>query len=589
MTLAFATPGVYEEVPVRRPPTPLPRTDVTGFVGFERRVRDASDPSRLLGAPPVGHRFAIDVAPLRLRIDGREAEVAATRGHVLSESTTSIPIAAGGSAAWTIVIARVGGEVSVASVPGAVVPDLRAREPDDDIIATALPPDATWMRIAGVHIRRSTAGDRVHLLVLPGPSPVRCDDWRDFESALGPVDALDTAVLGRAVRGFFAAGGARCHVALVPRPAADDPEGLRRAAAEMVGVEGQRRVEATGLESLLLIDEVSIVDAPDLYAQRVDPDPITKQLPPLDDASAFRRCDLPGPTTAQAFGELAAHAPLFDDGRVLEVQRAMLLRCARPHWRVVLLLTAPVDFDAWAGHFAAPTIERAMKWREDLRFVVDDLASSCAAFYFPWVLVQDDLGGTSRELPPGGAAAGVMAARDLSRGPHIAPANEPVSGIVGLSRPVDDDANARLYATPMHINPLRPRPGRGIRVWGARTMSTDRWLRYLPVRRCLSAIQRKVAAAFETLVFEPNTPTLWLQMTQTVLSVLLPIFEAGALRGSSPDEAFTITCDESNNPPDQVEIGRVVCDVGVAIAAPAEFIVFRLAKFERAVEIAEVT
>lgn len=587
MPLAFTVPGVYEDTPPRRVPTPLPRTDVAGFVGFERRIRDASDPTRLIGSPPTGHRFAIDVAPLRLRIGGRETLVKGRRDLVLSRSNASIPFAPGGSVAYAIAVVRVGDAVSVVPLRGAIVSDDKAREPDAEAIATALPDSAAWQRVGGVHIRRTPTGERVHVLILPGPTPLRCDDRSDFESMLGPVDAGDTAVLGRAVRGFFSAGGERCHVALIARPSAHDAAGLRRAAKDMLGVLGQRRAEATGLESLLLLDEVSIVDAPDLYSQRVDPNLLTRQLPPPDTASRFRRCDLPGPATSEAHGQFVAHAPLYSDDDVLELQRAMLLRCARPHWRVVLLLTAPVEFDSWQGHFAAPTIERAITWRARLRHTVDDIASSCAAFYFPWVLAQDELGAPSRELPPTAAAAGVMAARDLSRGPHIAPANESVRGIVGLSRQVDDEANTRLYAAPVHINPLRPRPGRGIRVWGARTLSTDRWLRYLPVRRCLSAIQRKVAAAFETLVFEPNTPTLWLQMTQTVLSVLLPVFEAGALRGSTPAEAFFIRCDESNNPPDQVELGRVVCEVGVAIAAPAEFIVFRLAKLDSAVEIDE--
>jgi phage tail sheath protein FI len=112
-------------------------------------------------------------------------------------------------------------------------------------------------------------------------------------------------------------------------------------------------------------------------------------------------------------------------------------------------------------------------------------------------------------------------------------------------------------------------------------------MRYLPVRRCLSAIERRAYAALRHLVFEPHTPTLWFQITQALLGILVPIFNAGALRGDTPEQAFYVRCDSSNNPPDTIAAGRVLCEVGVAIAAPAEFIVFRVGRSEGVVEILE--
>jgi hypothetical protein len=134
---------------------------------------------------------------------------------------------------------------------------------------------------------------------------------------------------------------------------------------------------------------------------------------------------------------------------------------------------------------------------------------------------------------------------------------------------------------------MRSLPGVGVQVWGARTLSQDQWLRYLPVRRCLSAIERRAFAALQPLVFEPNTPTLWFQITQAMLGILMPIFNAGALRGDTAEQAFYVLCDDTNNPPEGIAAGQVLCEVGVAIAAPAEFIVFRVGRREAVVEVLE--
>jgi len=188
----------------------------------------------------------------------------------------------------------------------------------------------------------------------------------------------------------------------------------------------------------------------------------------------------------------------------------------------------------------------------------------------------------------------VVARRDLARGPHVAPANESLRGVVQLTWPVDDEVQARLdppdttsETGSASVNVLRAFPGFGVQVWGARTLSTDPWLRYLSVRRSLTAIQRRVKMALDTLLFEPNTPILRLQVTQVVFSTLARLYEAGALRGERIEQAFFVRCDASTNSLDDVQAGRLVCEVGVAIAAPAEFIVFRLGRREGVVEVIE--
>jgi phage tail sheath protein FI len=199
------------------------------------------------------------------------------------------------------------------------------------------------------------------------------------------------------------------------------------------------------------------------------------------------------------------------------------------------------------------------------------------------------------EMPPAAYAAGIIARRDLARGPQISPANETLRQVVALSATFDDVIHGGLYdpapdtggfPTPA-VNCLRAFPGYGIQLWGARTLSTETWLRFLSVRRTLTAIELRMKAALLELVFEPNRPALWLQIVQSAFAVLLPLFESGALRGSRPEEAFYVRCDGRNNPPEALERGELVVEVGVAVAAPMEFIVFRVGRREGVIEVLE--
>jgi hypothetical protein len=320
----------------------------------------------------------------------------------------------------------------------------------------------------------------------------------------------------------------------------------------------------------------------------VDSEIRTFPIPPVDKAACFENCDdIVGGGSITATGSGAVLGPIFDDDTVLNAQRAMLVRCAPERWRVLLLLTSPVQLDFSTGLYRGPDAGRAKAWRLKLNNTVGDLESSVGAFYHPWALAQEKIDAPVYELPPTAFAAGVIARRDLARGPHIAPANELLIGVVGLSPPLDDATNGDIYEPPMNINPLRSFPGIGIQIWGARTLSAEMWMRYLPVRRCLSAIERRAWAALRPLVFEPNTGTLWFQITQAMLGILTPIYNAGALRGSTAEQAFYVRCDETNNPPETIAAGQVLCEVGVAIAAPAEFIVFRVGRDEGVVEVIE--
>jgi hypothetical protein len=421
---------------------------------------------------------------------------------------------------------------------------------------------------------------------------LRCDDWNDFRLTFGePRD--DGTLLAPAVRAFFANGGSRCYVVTVRRPDFHDPAGLDQALRDLVGVQGSSEAEATGLERLLLVEEVSIIDVPDLYARRVEAKPEMVRLGPRAEETRFIPCTkVLGPAgPVQVSGERRAFEPLFTEQKVRQTQQNLLRRCIPERWRVLLLLSPP-----WPA-----TLESAFSWRDHfdrlvkLQGFAETEEMACAALYFPWVLAQERVDAPVVELPPTPFVAGIIARRDLARGPHVAPANETLRGVVALTVALDDNLHGRLYspdpdaqglAVPA-INVLRAFPGFGMQVWGARTLSTEKWLRYLPVRRCLSAIERRVKAALDPVVFEPNTPLLWLQVTHLILGVLLPVFDSGALRGERPEHAFYVRCDASINPPEEVQAGRLVCEVGVAVAAPAEFLVFRLGRREGVVEVIE--
>jgi phage tail sheath protein FI len=592
MATSYSVPGVYYEPRPRAVARATPRTDVVGFVGFEPRVLDGTTPTQLIGSPPTGHAFQVNVNQFQLprELLGVRATVPPATDLRLSSDSTSIPVGSGGSIRYALAAAlEDDGTVRLLVVAGPASTIGEAASASDDDITTAASGRA-WVRIADIQVRRSDDGAEVSPSILPTLPATRCDDWRDFALQIGPIPAVDDGtLLARAVRAYFANGGSRCYVATIRRPRFDDPLGMAAAIEDLVGIPGSGETEATGVEKLLRIFEVAIIDVPDLYARHVDSTLRQITLPPLDRNACFRSCadTLTAPGSVIAAGEYSAAEPLFDDGAVLAAQRAMLVRCGPERWRVLLLLTAPVATDVTTGLFRGPDADRSITWRRQLDGALDDLSVSVGAFYHPWVMTQERLGAPIVELPPTALAAGILARRDLARGPHVAPANEGVIGAVGLSPAVDDSINALIYETPLNINAFRSFPGLGVQVWGARTLSSDHWMRYVSVRRCLSAIERKALVALRPLVFEPNTPTLWFQITQALLGILVPIYNAGALRGSTPEQSYYVRCDAGNNPPEAIAAGQVLCEVGVAIAAPAEFIVFRVGRREGVIEVLE--
>jgi phage tail sheath protein FI len=203
--------------------------------------------------------------------------------------------------------------------------------------------------------------------------------------------------------------------------------------------------------------------------------------------------------------------------------------------------------------------------------------SKYATLYWPWLEVMDPLTNRPLMVPPSGHMAGVWARTDSTRGVHKAPANEVVLGVNGLAFQVTHSEQGTLNQN--GINCIRAFPGRGIRVWGARTMSSDPEWRYLNVRRLFNYIVGSIINGTQWSVFEPNDERLWLQLRVAVANFLTRTWREGALFGSTPGEAFYVKCDAETNPTDVIEAGQVIVEIGVCPVKPAEFVIFRISQF----------
>ena len=226
------------------------------------------------------------------------------------------------------------------------------------------------------------------------------------------------------------------------------------------------------------------------------------------------------------------------------------------------------------------TPESAGLWRNqfDTRY---------GALYFPWLRVPDplQLEGILRSVPPSGHVAGIYARGDLRLGVHKPPANEELEGVKDVQVEVDDISHGAL--NDVGVNVIRTYRGRGVRVAGARTLSSDAEWRYVNVRRLLIMIEEALDEQTQWTVFEPNNPDLWRQMDRVARSFLQRLWRRGMLDGATPEEAYSVRCDEATNPPQETDAGRMICEIGVLPPWPAEFVVVRIGKTEGGTEILE--
>jgi len=245
----------------------------------------------------------------------------------------------------------------------------------------------------------------------------------------------------------------------------------------------------------------------------------------------------PGPA-----GELKAH----------RIQDTMISICENQKDRFAIL-DIPQSKD----------IEWVRRWRRRTD-------SSYCAYYWPWLQVRgsDDV---VRAMPPSGLLAGCFARRD-DNGVHHAPANLEIVDAQDVSLRVTEDHIGLLNADSVNTFRLQ----RGVRPWGARTASLDPQWRYIPIRRLFIMLRRSLEAGFAWSTFEPNTPDTWGSLRSRTEAFLTKLYTLGMLAGGNAGEAFFVKCDAENNPPEQVDNGLLVCDIGVAPVAPAEFIMISL-------------
>jgi uncharacterized protein len=306
----------------------------------------------------------------------------------------------------------------------------------------------------------------------------------------------------------------------LPAPAEPAASPARLDPNEYVG-DASARTGFAGLES---IDEITMVAVPDLM-------------------SAYQRGDI-------------------DAEGVKTVQLAVMSHCEQMGDRVAVL-------DAPPG--LSP--QQVRTWRnEEAGF-----DSHYATLYYPWVKVFDPASGRNTLVPPSGHISGVWARSDAERGVHKAPANEVIRGAVDLEVRLSKGEQDLL--NPIGVNCVRAFPGRGIRIWGARTLSSDPAWRYLNVRRLFNYLEESILLGTQWVVFEPNDDRLWASIRRNITAFLTEEWRRGALFGRTPAEAFYVKCDRDNNPPESIDLGQVICEIGVSPVKPAEFVVFRLSQF----------
>jgi hypothetical protein len=198
--------------------------------------------------------------------------------------------------------------------------------------------------------------------------------------------------------------------------------------------------------------------------------------------------------------------------------------------------------------------------------------SSFAASYFPFIDMLDPLDQTGTRtvrVPPSGAICGSISAVDSQDGIFHAPANVLLHGAVGLASRIEDSEYEMLY--PAGINLLKYFPGKGIKIWGARTMSSNPDWRFINVRRTFSSICRSLKIGTQWAVFETNDKKLWKRIVRQVSGFLLDLWMKGYLAGSTSEQGFFVRCDEELNPPENIDKGIVTFSVGLAITKPTEF------------------
>jgi phage tail sheath protein FI len=292
------------------------------------------------------------------------------------------------------------------------------------------------------------------------------------------------------------------------------------------------------------------------------PDGGTDDPAPLDSADyvgapAGTRLDIQG-LSALELDPYREIALVYAPGVANDIALAIIAHCENMRFRFAVI-------DSPKGQNSAGDIDPRTTMPAD---------TSYAAFYYPWIVMSDPNTGARKLVPPGGHTLGVYARTDVERGVFKAPANETLRGVLDLEFDIRDETQDVL--NPRGVNAIRRFPGRGIRVWGARTLTYNALWKYVSVRRLFIFLERSIYEGTQWVVFEPNDPRLWARVTDTIRLFLRGQWRLGALFGRTEEQAFFITCDETTMTQDDILNGRLICEIGIAPVRPAEFVIFRI-------------
>jgi phage tail sheath protein FI len=293
-----------------------------------------------------------------------------------------------------------------------------------------------------------------------------------------------------------------------------------------------------------------------LYQGTEDPsNPLNKSgLYALEDLSDVSIVAAPGST----YNAESSASP-FSYADAQETTNYLVAHCEKMLYRIAVLDSPNNE-----------AISQVSAWR-------GQIDSTYAALYYPWIRIVDPVTDTEINLPPSGFVAGIYARSDSDEGVQKAPANEIVSDAIGFETMLNKGQQDVL--NPQGVNCFRFFKGRGYRLWGARTTTSDALWQYVNLRRYMNYLKQSIDQGTQNLVFESNGPDLWASTAQLVTDFLSNEFAMRRLLGSTKAQAFFVRCDSTTMTQNDLDNGRLVCLIGVALLRPAEFVIFRIGQF----------
>lgn len=522
--VVYKTPGVYKEEVFLRSQSPLP-TGIPAFIGF-------ADAIASLDVLPLGIQFPASLQD-RIRYESSSKRLVFT--DIMTVENQDALLALSGAVPLNTLPSEV-------QFPDTLSPRVQydasnqqlvfrgVMQTADRILLLTLSSDIAFTQaVESLFMVKLAYQQAIATLFQNAQRVVALYRRQEFTSRPGEeftskLLSLPESYLTEVVNGFFENGGLQCFVVRA-----------------MPGSNWETALTDPALfKALEGLDDLDLVAIPDAMSLR-----LSNQLP--------------------------------DTNAMIRVQQAVLQHCAVLGDRMAIL-------DALPSSTPAAVIAQGNQLIANLPDPIN------GALYYPWLKNTQSYPGNlsqaaiGRLVPPCGHVAGIFALTDRERGVFKAPANVEIQDAIDLELSIDNTLQNQL--NPMGINCLRAFPGRGIRVWGARTLSRDINWRYINVRRIFLTLGRWIAHRMVWATFEPTSPRLWIRIQRELSTYLIHLWQQGALQGATPGQAFYVKCDAETNPPEQQEAGQVVTEIGLAATSTAEFIVVRIVHRAGATEIA---